>query len=144
MRDSNWDLDLRAGELGESKVADLLHADTIEVKTDKRWKDTGNLFIEYSCWRNATQKWEDSGILTSKATHWAFVLDETVLIVSKGLLFDVIEKFGRPISNNMMPNPSKGYLITPNQLINYPRVMNEKFDTSGEHYKNYMEQEYPI
>jgi hypothetical protein len=43
-----------------------------------------------------------------------------------------------------MPNPSKGYLITPTQLINYPRVMNEKFDIAGEHYKNYMEQEYPI
>jgi hypothetical protein len=39
MKDSNWDLDYRAGLEGESKVADLLHLDTVEVKTDKKWVD---------------------------------------------------------------------------------------------------------
>ncbi len=31
-KNSNWDLDLRDGELGESKLADLLRMDTVEVK----------------------------------------------------------------------------------------------------------------
>ncbi len=46
MKNSNWDLDLRDGELGESKLADLLRMDTVEVKTDRRWIETGNLFIK--------------------------------------------------------------------------------------------------
>lgn len=144
LKNSDWDLDLRAGEAGESKLADLLHMDTIEVKTDRRWKDTGNLFIEESCFQQGTRMWAPSGISISKATHWAFVLDDSVLIVDKNLLIDVLEEHGRPVENKQMPNPSKGRLITPAQLINYRRVKNEEFNKAGEMYKNYMEQEYPI
>jgi hypothetical protein len=144
LKNSNWDLDLRAGEAGESKLADLLHMDTIEVKTDRRWKETGNLFIEESCFQQSTQSWEPSGIAISKATHWGFILDGSVVIVTRDHLINVVADYGKPIENKQMPNPSKGHLITPAQLINYTRVKNEEFDRAGEVYKNYMEQEYPI
>ena len=65
MKNSNWDLDLRAGEAGEMKLADLLSMDTIEVKTDRRWHETGNLYIETECFQQSTQTWEDSGISVS-------------------------------------------------------------------------------
>ena len=55
MKDSNWDLDLRAGLSGESKVADLLSLDTVEVKTDRRWWETGNVYIETECWYQSSQ-----------------------------------------------------------------------------------------
>ena len=139
MKDSNWDLDLRAGEAGESYLADLLHADTIEVKTDRRWKDTGNLFIEESCFQQSTRSWEPSGLSISKATHWAFVLEGSVLIVDRNHLINVVMDYGRPIENKQMPNPSRGHLITPAQLINYVRDMNDRFDMAGEAYKNLME-----
>jgi hypothetical protein len=144
LKNSNWDLDLRAGEAGESKLADLLHMDTIEVKTDRRWKETGNLFIEEYCFQQSTQSWEPSGIAISKATHWGFILDGSVVIVTRDHLINVVADYGKPIENKQMPNPSKGHLITPAQLINYTRVKNEEFDRAGEVYKNYMEQEYPI
>lgn len=44
---SDFDLDLSVGHEGESLVNELLtNGKTIEVKTDLKWKDTGNLYIE--------------------------------------------------------------------------------------------------
>ena len=57
MNNSDWDIDLRDGQAGESKLADLLRMETIEVKTDRRWKDTGNLFIEESCFYQGSGQW---------------------------------------------------------------------------------------
>ena len=144
MKNSDWDIDLRDGELGESKLADLLHMDTIEVKTDRRWMETGNLFIEESCFYQGSGSWQPSGIAVSKASHWAFVLDNNVIITPIDHLIDVVKHFGKPIENKQPPNQSKGHLIKPAHLINYKRVINETFDRAGEAYKNYMEQEYPI
>ena len=97
MKDSNWDLDLRAGLEGESRVADLLSLDTVEVKTDRRWLDTGNLYIETECFQQSTQTWEPSGIRTTKATHWAFVLEDSVLIVPLFRLSEAVYDVGREI-----------------------------------------------
>jgi hypothetical protein len=118
--------------------------DTVEVKTDRRWIETGNLFIEESCYYQGTGKWEPSGLAVSKATHWAFILDTNVIIVPIDHLINVVRDYGRPIENKQPPNQSKGHLITPAQLINYKRVKNEEFDRAVESYKNYMEQEYPL
>jgi hypothetical protein len=143
-KNSDWDLDLRDGEAGENKLADILRMDTIEVKTDRRWKDTGNLFIEESCFYQGSGQWEPSGLSISKATHWAFIIEGNVIIVSKEHLMNVVMDYGRPIENKQPPNQSKGHLITPEQLINYVRLKNNEFDMAGEAYKNNMEQEYPI
>ncbi len=51
--------------------------------------------------------------------------------------------YGRPIENKQLPNQSKGHLITPEQLINYVRLKNDKFDEAGEAHKNQVEQGYP-
>jgi hypothetical protein len=144
MKNSDWDIDLRDGLLGESKIAKLLHIETIEVKTDRRWMETGNLFIEESCFYQGSGSWAPSGIAVSKASHWAFVLENNVIIVPIDHLINVVRDFGKPIENKQPPNQSKGHLITPAHLINYKRIMNEKFDKAGEVFKNYMEQEYPI
>lgn len=122
MKDSNWDLDLRAGEAGESKVADLLSLDTVEVKTDRRWWETGNVYIETECWYQSSQSWEPSGIRVTKATHWAFVLEDTVLIVPTARLRETVWQVGRPITCNIPPNPSRGYLITPIALLGFIRA----------------------
>jgi hypothetical protein len=143
-KNSDWDIDLRDGQLGESKIVKLLHIETIEVKTDRRWMETGNLFIEESCFYQGSGSWAPSGIAVSKASHWAFVLDNNVIIVPRDHLIDVVQQFGRPIENKQPPNQSKGHLITPAQLINYRRIMNEEFDKAGEVFKSYMEQGYPV
>ena len=117
MKDSNWDLDLRAGLSGESKVADLLSLDTVEVKTDRRWWETGNVYIETECWYQSSQSWEPSGIRVTKATHWAFVLEDTVLITPTPRLLQAVWEIGRPIECNIPPNPSRGYLISITSLM---------------------------
>ncbi len=121
MKDSNWDLDLRAGLAGESKVADLLSLDTLEVKTDRRWIETGNIYIETECWYQNSQSWEPSGIRATKATHWAYVLEDTVIIVPTWRLKEAIWENARAITCNIPPNPSRGYLITPGALLEYVR-----------------------
>ena len=117
MKNSNWDLDLRAGEVGEMKLADLLSMDTIEVKTDRRWHETGNLYIETECFQQSTRTWEDSGISVSKATHWAFVLEDGVIILPTFRLKDAIVSYGKTITCEIPPNFSRGFLVTPIELL---------------------------
>jgi hypothetical protein len=121
VKDSNWDLDLRAGLEGESLVADLLSLDTIEVKTDRKWKTTGNLYIETQCYYVATQEWKDSGLSVTKADYWGFVMEKSVLMVQTDTLKKAVALWGKPISCDMEPNPSRGYLITPNEILEYTR-----------------------
>jgi hypothetical protein len=43
---SDFDLDLTYGQVGEALVNDLLTGGfTVEVKRDKRWAQTGNVYI---------------------------------------------------------------------------------------------------
>ncbi len=132
MKNSNWDLDYRAGLTGESKVADLLHLDTVEVKTDRRWKDTGNIYIETECYYKVDDAWKPSGIRVSKATHWAFVLEGIVLIIELYKLQDIVYKLGKAITCNIPPNPSRGYIIKPSQLIESIRQDVNQFDKAME------------
>ena len=139
MKNSNWDLDLRDGELGESKVADLLSLDTVEVKTDRRWKDTGNLYIETECWYVGDDTWKPSGVRVSKATHWAFVLEDSVLIIPLHRLKEAVWEVGRPITCNIPPNPSRGYLVTPAVLLEHVRTARLKeIEAHNEHERQEM------
>ena len=137
MKDSNWDLDYRAGLEGESKVADLLHLDTVEVKTDKKWVKTGNLYIETECYYQNEQAWKPSGIRVSQATHWGFVLEDSVLIVPLFRLKEVIWEVGRPITCDIQPNPSRGYLVTPGAILEHMRTARVKEIAAHEAYENY-------
>lgn len=116
---SDFDIDLRNGQLGEQSVANLLTIDTVEVKTDFRWKNTGNLYIETECWKNASQHWEHSGINVTKASHWAFNLEGVVVIVTTQDLKDVVWQSGSPIACNIQPNPSRGFLIKVQDILSY-------------------------
>jgi hypothetical protein len=119
MKNSDFDIDLKYGKQGEETVANILSIETVEVKRDKRWKETGNLFIETDCWYNASQSWEKSGLSVSKATHYAFVLENMVVITTTEDLKDVVEKSGRPIECKIEPNPSKGYLIKLSHIVEH-------------------------
>jgi hypothetical protein len=110
---SDWDIDLRFGQDGEKYVNNLLtNIETIEVKRDKRWIQTGNLFIETQCWSDKINKWYESGINASKATHWAFVVEELVVILPIEKLKQVVQTYGRMIEMNRPEYSTKGYLIT--------------------------------
>lgn len=125
MKDSNWDVDYRDGLIGESKIIELLSLDTVEVKTDRRWNETNNVYIETECFYQEPQEWQPSGIRVSKATHWAFVLEDSVFIVPLHRLKEAVWEIGRPMTCNTPPNPSRGYLITPAQILEHVRQARE-------------------
>jgi hypothetical protein len=115
---SDWDIDLRFGQDGEKYVNNLLtNIETIEVKRDKRWIQTGNLFIETQCWSDKINKWYESGINASKATHWAFVVEELVVILPIEKLKQVVQTYGRMIEMNRPEYSTKGYLITVEDIL---------------------------
>ena len=116
---SDWDIDLRFGQEGEVIVNSLLTSpiETVEVKRDKRWVETGNLYIETECWSDVLQSWYHSGISTSKASHWAFVLEDAVFIVPIDKLFEALEKYGKKKEMNRPEYSTKGYLVTISDLL---------------------------
>jgi hypothetical protein len=115
---SDFDMDLAFGQEGESLVKELLTGgQTVEVKRDKRWVETGNLYIETECYFNRTHSWGPSGISVTKAAYWAFVLEEMVLIIPTDALRYAVDEFGSSIVCNIPPNPSRGVLVTVPQLL---------------------------
>lgn len=115
---SDFDLDFANGRAGEELVEALLTGGkTVEVKRDMKWQDTGNLYIEYTCYYQKSQSWEWSGIMVTKADYWAFVLGTGVLLVPTDLLKGVCMASKRVAETRIPPNPSKGYLITVDDLI---------------------------
>lgn len=114
---SDFDLDFRDGRQGEQAVANLLSIETVEVKTDRKWYATGNLYIETYYWSVSKNDWVPSGINISKATHWAFKLEDAVLLVETSKLITAIRAYGVAISTPIQPNPSKGFLIKPENIL---------------------------
>lgn len=115
---SSFDLDFSFGREGEQLVEQLLtNGKTVEVKRDRKWHITGNIYIEVECWYVASQSWEASGLMVTKADYWAFVLEKGVVMVPTDHVHYAIQKFGRQITCEIPPNRSKGYLITVNDLL---------------------------
>ena len=121
MKNSDWDIDLRDGIAGEQSIVKLLLLETIEVKTDRRWKETGNLYIEVYCFQQKSQSWEKSGLAVSKASHYAFPLGNATLFIQTERLKEAVSRYGKKIECNIPPNPSRGYLIKPEQLLEFER-----------------------
>lgn len=72
-----FDIDYEFGKQGELFVQNIIAAlgtDRIEVKHDARYEQTGNIYVEFRCLRKG--EWTQSGIATTGAEFWAFVLHE--------------------------------------------------------------------
>ncbi len=64
VKNSSFDLDFGYGRKGEQLVEELLTGGrTVEVKRDRKWWITNNLYIEVECWFNKSKAWEPSGFL---------------------------------------------------------------------------------
>jgi hypothetical protein len=115
---SSFDLDFSYGVDGEGLVSDLiLGKRTVEVKRDRRWKETGNLYIETRCFYQRSQAWEPSGLSVTEAGYWAFVIEESILLIPTEILKSAVGNYGKQIRCSIPPNESEGYLITPEQLL---------------------------
>jgi hypothetical protein len=68
-QNSNFEYDLKFGQIKEKELANILTNEKIEVKTDTIWKTTKNIAVEFR------SRGKPSGISTTKADYWAFILD---------------------------------------------------------------------
>lgn len=124
IKNSSFDLDFSYGKGGENLVEQLLtYGRTVEVKRDRKWWSTNNVYIEVECWYLSSQSWEPSGLSVSKADYWAFVLEKGVVMVPKDHLEYAVKKFGREITCEIPPNRSKGFLITVEDLLTAMREL---------------------
>jgi hypothetical protein len=78
---SDFKYDLELGIVGEKYLADALQNRKIEVKTDFKASETGNVYIEYK------SRGKPSGVSTSESEWYAFVLsnDNIILVKTKKL-----------------------------------------------------------
>lgn len=112
-----WDIDYEVGRQAEIWVSDLrkeLQSGTVEVKRDRRTVETGNIYIEYECFRRG--KWHPSGIATTAANLWLFVLIESelaVVITTERLkqMARQAYRLGRRVEETDGSHPTKGVLL---------------------------------
>lgn len=117
-REPKWDIDKLRGDEGEQLVRQMrsaVLAGTCEVKTDTRALDTGNVYIEYQC--KTAIGWQPSGIATTKASSWAFVLGRTVVWMPTWALKNVARAHGRKQECAHGSHPTKGVLIPVADLL---------------------------
>jgi len=115
---SSFDLDFSYGRDGEKLVEQLLtNGKTVEVKRDRKWHQTNNVYVEIECWYMKSQSWELSGLSVTKADYWAFVLEQAVVMIPTDHVWYTVKNFGREITCEIPPNRSKGYLIQVEDLL---------------------------
>jgi hypothetical protein len=119
----NWDLDLAFGEQGQLIVLDMIKAianGTIrcEVKRDRRFQDTGRLYIEHYQDRRNTGIWKPSGLLHLPGSQaWAFLVNngQGLFIVDTPWLKRAVamaaEYQGNHVEERDGDNPTRGIAI---------------------------------
>jgi hypothetical protein len=117
MKNSDFDIDCAKGELAEKLVVKILTDAKLEIKEDGRWKETGNLYVEIWCWQQRTQSWEKSGLLATKSNYYGFVIEGAVLLFPTHIVIDACNRFGISAKCKIPPNPSKGFIITVDNLL---------------------------
>jgi hypothetical protein len=89
----NFDIDFERGLVGENlvrQVAQGVFRGKTEVKTDYRWRNTGNVYIEFECCKAAG--WSPSGISSTEADTWAFVLDGMVVTFPVDFVIEYVNR----------------------------------------------------
>ena len=118
MYNKKFDIQLGQGEEVEEQLREFFAGRKIEVKSERYiWEKTGNHFLEYS------YKGKPSGIATTEADYWAFVMvkDEKIVISYITPVF-LLKKLARKYYNTDRDviggdgNLSKGILIPIEEL----------------------------
>lgn len=113
----DFDIDYRRGQVGEKLVGTFLEhlaGSTIEVKTDYRAWDTGNLYIETE--QEINGRWVESGLSISKAEYYSFAgpTGDGFLTIPTSRLKHIVTSTGRPVHmarKSATSRDTRGYLI---------------------------------
>lgn len=111
---SDFRYDLQVGIIGEEYVGDILSFKKIEVKTDYKAKQTGNLFVEYES-RN-----KPSGIATTEADFYCFVIsNEQIIFIETNKLKEMCREYYHTSRNTVGgdSNTSKGILLPLEKIL---------------------------
>lgn len=124
-----WDIDRARGEEAEQLVRRMrtaLAVGSAEVKRDDRAAATGNVFLEYECRTQAG--WSRSGIATTEAVNWVWVLYDMRVIVwmpvwlqrniGRALWADP----GQRAECQRGSHPTRGVLIPTDALLSAARI----------------------
>lgn len=132
----DFDIDYALGRQGEDFITDIidqLRSSSIEVKTDARYGDTGNVYIEYECKRRG--QYVPSGIATTKAVLWAFVLPgDCVYVAPTANISEVALRYWRQNPDSRKEckvgsHPTRGVAIPLRRLIDDLKAYESKLHT---------------
>jgi hypothetical protein len=115
-----WDVDRAYGEQGERALRNVLALteDRFEVKRKRRHDD--GLYIELEQDRGPTGQWKASGLRTSQADYFVYLVDNTgiMLFLPTGLLRRAVTRgLGRPAREYNGDCPTRGRLIRFGRLV---------------------------
>jgi hypothetical protein len=111
---SDFQYDLKLGQIKEKELAQIFSNKTIEVKTDLKAEETGRVYVEYE------SRGKASGIATTKADYYCFVINNYSYILIKT---EKLKEKCRAYLNTDLDkkggdnNTSKGILLPLLQLI---------------------------
>ena len=105
--------DLAVGQMAEKELGDIFDNRKVEVKSDLKAKDTGNLFIEYE------SRGEPSGIAKTQADYWCFDIGHLFILIETETLKQIIRpKLGTKADlRGGDNNTSKGILLPLREII---------------------------
>ena len=121
----HFDLDLEVGQQGEQLVKAGLTGQ-VEVKTDRRVQETGNIYVEVYQFSNPDRSDKrKSGLATTTAEWWAIATVRNIGFVSiktdelKALIkANNYRLVAQPIANSKT-NGSEGYLVPIKDLLKH-------------------------
>lgn len=123
----DFDIDMAVGAQAEIFVANIIDSlsqrGVVEVKYDARYQDTANIYVEYMCQRR--DGWQPSGIATSKAPFWAFVLgmDTFCFVIATETLKEACRTKWKDPSHmrqlNRGSHPTRGVILPLQWLATY-------------------------
>lgn len=110
---NKFDVDLKTGQLAEAELVEIIGGNKLEVKRDFMASKTGNIAVEYE------SRGEFSGILTTEAEHYAFVLDNMTIIIETAQLKELMNIPSAKIVTGGDDGTSTMVLIPLSEVIKY-------------------------
>ena len=111
---SDFRYDLKVGQVAEQALAEIFEGKKVEVKRDRKARLTGNVFVEFE------SRGKPSGISTSEADYWCFVVEETFILLTAERRKEIVEplKGTNKERSGGDNNTSLGVLIRIADLVN--------------------------
>lgn len=110
---SNFEYDLKVGQVKEKELGDILNNKKIEVKHDLKALKTGNVYVEYK------SRGKSSGISTSKADFYCFAFTDSFHLIKTEILKDKCRQYINTDRDRFGGdnNTSKGILLPIKELF---------------------------